>query len=391
MKDRDAGQGQRFDGGSIARRLLARQPEIERAFTRSRAFPGSDTPEGEGANRRNAVAELVGYAIRCIARGEEESTPIPSAAIAFARAAAWEGATLDTVLVPLIAAYALFNEFVLDETNQISNQDMRRVQSLQGSMLVRLARLLAEEYKDELGRRATSAQRRRVALVEQLLAGVPVDRRELPYAFDGWHIALVVTGPRAADAARIQAESLGARHPTVAGGNETVWAWIGSRQRISVERLRRALEQQPIPKARFAVGEPGEGVEGWRSSHFEARAAHAVAIRMPGEVTYFSAVALEAIALQTPDLAQSLQTTYLAPLARRGRGGATLRQTLRAYFAAGRNASSAASALRVTRRTVENRLRTVESELGRSLNMCGAELEMALRLERLKETDTKPG
>ncbi len=58
-----------------------------------------------------------------------------------------------------------------------------------------------------------------------------------------------------------------------------------------------------------------------------------------------------------------------------------LRQTLRAYFAAERNASSTAAALGVSRQTVINRLRVVEERLGRSLGSCAVEVEAALRLE----------
>ncbi|HET7443217.1 MAG TPA: helix-turn-helix domain-containing protein [Solirubrobacterales bacterium] len=301
------------------------------------------------------------------------------------RAAARNGVTLDSILVRLISAQALFNEYILDEMGNASGQDMRRVQSLQSSMLTTLTKRLSYEYREELGRKADTAERRRTLLIERLLAGVPIDRRELPYSFDGWHIALVATGRHAANTARLRAESLGTGYLTVIRGNGMVWAWIGSRHMVSVDRVRTALERSPDPKTRVALGEPGEGVDGWRSSHFEARAAHDVAIRLRQDITQFSTVALEAIALQVPDLARSLQAAYLGPLSQRGGGGLALRQTLRAYFAAGRNASSAASALRVTRRTVENRLRTVEAELGRPLNMCGAELEMALRLEDLRE------
>jgi DNA-binding PucR family transcriptional regulator len=58
-----------------------------------------------------------------------------------------------------------------------------------------------------------------------------------------------------------------------------------------------------------------------------------------------------------------------------------LRQTLRAYFAAERNASSAAAALGVARHTIENRLRKIEERLDRRLSTCLAELEVALRVE----------
>lgn len=66
-----------------------------------------------------------------------------------------------------------------------------------------------------------------------------------------------------------------------------------------------------------------------------------------------------------------------------GRRGEVWRETLRAYFASGQRASSAASILGVHERTVANRIRTIEERLGRPVGSRGSELETALRLERL--------
>jgi len=99
---------------------------------------------------------------------------------------------------------------------------------------------------------------------------------------------------------------------------------------------------------------------------------------------------LEAIALQTPELVRSLHATFLAPLTGSRRRGATLRQTLGAYFETGRNVSSTAVSLGVSRRTVENRLQVIEEVLGRPLVTCGAELEIELRLEDLTSNGNAP-
>jgi DNA-binding PucR family transcriptional regulator len=80
---------------------------------------------------------------------------------------------------------------------------------------------------------------------------------------------------------------------------------------------------------------------------------------------------------------RSLRQLYLEPLAGERDGGEVLRETLRAYFEAERNVSSAAAALGVKRHTVTNRLRAAEEKLGRSLNVCAGELDVALHLEDL--------
>jgi DNA-binding PucR family transcriptional regulator len=56
------------------------------------------------------------------------------------------------------------------------------------------------------------------------------------------------------------------------------------------------------------------------------------------------------------------------------------------YFAAGRNASAAASALNVSRRTMRNRMDLIEQALGAILVKHQAELELALQLENLITT-----
>ena len=87
--------------------------------------------------------------------------------------------------------------------------------------------------------------------------------------------------------------------------------------------------------------------------------------------------------MQDELLASSLRKLYLEPLEAERDGGEVARETLRAYFAADRNVSSAAAILDVERRTVSNRLRSIEQRLGRQLSSCAVELSIALRLEQL--------
>jgi DNA-binding PucR family transcriptional regulator len=79
-------------------------------------------------------------------------------------------------------------------------------------------------------------------------------------------------------------------------------------------------------------------------------------------------------------LTASLRQIYLTPLEAGREGGAIDRETLRAYFAAGRNGRAAAAALSVSRQAVSTRLRSVEEKIGRPLLACATDLELALRL-----------
>jgi len=97
----------------------------------------------------------------------------------------------------------------------------------------------------------------------------------------------------------------------------------------------------------------------------------------------YRGVALLASALQDELLRTSLRGLYLAPLEAERDGGATYRETLRAYFAAECNVTSAAEIVGVTRKTVAARLQMIEQRLGRPINTCAAEMETALRLREL--------
>jgi PucR-like helix-turn-helix protein/diguanylate cyclase with GGDEF domain len=376
---------------ALARRLRRRQGEIERALFGVCATNGNAKvwdPDSR-TSLSHTLAAVTGYNLDCIERGEDALEPIPSPAIAQVRRAVRDGVSLDAFLVTVISAHTLMNEFIADEAGDMSNEGLGEVQALRGSILRRFASVLAHEYKQEKDRLGRSSARRQNVLVERLLSGAPGPLDEVRYALEMWHVGLVVLGVKGVEVTRGLAEILGTAVLTVSRDEETVWAWLGSRRKISSELVENALSKRHDVKARFAVGEPAEGLEGWRSTHLEAKAAMAVAIRSSATVTRFSQVALEAIAMQTPELACSLQMAYLGPLSDNPRRSSILRETLRAYLSAGRNASSAAVALRVTRRTVENRLRTIETGLGRPLDACSAELELALRLESLDPSLTR--
>jgi DNA-binding PucR family transcriptional regulator len=135
----------------------------------------------------------------------------------------------------------------------------------------------------------------------------------------------------------------------------------------------------------LAVGEPRRGLEGWRLTHHEAKAAQQVMLLRPQPLIQASDVVLLAAVLRDDLLARSLRETYLAPLDEIGDPGGILRGTLRAYFEAGFNAATAAAALQVDRHTVQRRLRKVEEALGRVLQASHAEIEVALLLEELDE------
>jgi sugar diacid utilization regulator len=217
-----------------------------------------------------------------------------------------------------------------------------------------------------------------------LLAGdASLDAAELDYEFAAWHLGLVITGARADVAARTLAAGLSRQVLVVVRGDDSVWAWLGGHERLAVEDVERYLSAGVLGDVSLAAGEPRQGLEGWRLTHHEAQAARLVMLRHPQPLTRACDVVLLAAVLRDDPMADSLRATYLAPLDEHGDSGLVLRETLRAYFAAGFNAATAAAAMEVDRHTVQRRLRKVEEALGRLLHTCHAELQVALSLEEL--------
>ena len=249
----------------------------------------------------------------------------------------------------------------------------------------RLVEAGCEEHGPEGHHGARSPERRRSEQVLRLLSGGPFEPSELGYELDAWHLGAVASGPEARAALRSLAKALDRRLLLVRGEPDLAWAWLGGARPPSSRRASEAAAERRPEGVCLALGEPGEGPDGWRLTHRQARAAFPIARRRAEGPVRYADVALLAAALQDDLLATSLRRLYLEPLAVGRDSGARLRETLRAYFAAGLNVSSTAAALEVTRRTVRNRLYAVEELLGCPLGAVDAQLDLALDLEELEK------
>ncbi len=388
--DRGGGSRERIRV-ALADRVRARRAELEDAiFARVRDVT-HDSGEGEDAEYivglRAAVAAAVDYALTGVEWGEEWASAIPPAALAQARRAARARVSLDTVLRRYAIGGTLVRDYLMQEADRGDFRDhggavLRDVVNTQAALVDRLMAAITSEYTREVERAGRSPERRRTEHVQRLLDGGTLDSTELGYEFDAWHLGVIATGAGADGMLECLAVGLGRDLLCVSRGEETVWAWFGGRQRLAVGEVAVLLDGDELDEASLAIGEPGWGIEGWRLTHRQAQAALLIALQKPQRLTRYVDVALLASVLRDDALARSLVEIYLSPLGK-GTRGAVLRQTLRAYFAAERNASSTASVLGVARHTVENRLRAIEQKLGRMLHTHQAELEVALRLEEL--------
>jgi hypothetical protein len=376
----------------LSSRLRARRPEIDQAVL-TRILAVSDLngsvdldsldPEYlEGL--RAATTAAVDYGLTVLAHGEERAPSPPPVLLAQARLAARYGVGLDTVLRRYSAGFVLLTDFLVEEAERsgLRGPALRRLLRSQAA-LDRLLASVSEEYNREKSEHRGSSEQRRTERIKRLLAGELLDTSELAYDFEGFHLGAIGTGPGVGNAFRELAVALDCRLLTACRGEDTLWAWLGNRQALDPEDLRRQVSVNWPPQGTLAIGEPGEGLSGWRLTHHQARAALPVALRGPEPAVRYADVALLASTLQDDLLATSLRQVYLEPLEAERDGGEVAKETLRAYFAAERNVSSAAAALGVNRNTVANRLRAIEATFGRPLVSCGPELEAALSLAEL--------
>lgn len=371
---------------ALAARLRERLGELQgavatRVYSISDPRNVADPAYLQGLN--GAMAAAIEYRLAVLEAGERQAPPIPTALLAQARLDARDGISLDTVLRRYFAGNVLFGDFLVNEAEraEVPSSALRQLLAVQATVGDRLIAAVSAEYAREAENRPTTPAERRRETVKSLLAGELVDHSELGYELDGHHLALMARGEGAEELMRALAGAVDRRLLVVQREEEPTWAcWLGGRRQLGAERVQEELAEVPEGVC-VTVGEPGEGLGGWRFSHLQAKAALPIAERRGEPVIRYADVALLAAIAGDDLIATSLRRLYLAPLERARDGGKVARETLRAYFQAERNVSSTAAALGVDRRTVRNRLGAIEELLGRPLRGAEADLEIALRLD----------
>jgi hypothetical protein len=331
-----------------------------------------------------ALAATVEYVVLALELGDRRAPSLPPALLAQVRLAARSGVALDTVLRRCLAGNALLDDLIVEEAElaEIPSATLRRLLASQATLFDRLLARVSAEYTGAVKNRPGNAAERRRECVKSLLAGELVDYSELGYDLEAHHLALIVRGEGGQELARELGAALDRNLLAVRREEEPIWAcWLGGRRPLAAEQAVRALEGRVPERVIVAVGEPGEGLAGWRFSHRQAKAVLPVVERRGRRVLRYGDAALLASILSDDLIANSLRQLYLAPLERARDDGRTARATLRAYFASERNVSATAAALGVDRRTISNRLRAIEALLGRPLSELATDLEIALRLE----------
>jgi PucR C-terminal helix-turn-helix domain/GGDEF-like domain len=143
-------------------------------------------------------------------------------------------------------------------------------------------------------------------------------------------------------------------------------AWIGTRDPVASRQLDDLrFDMQAAPGVRIAIGEPGQGIAGFRQSHDEAVQARRVAelaTRPAGTVTRYSRVALAAIATADLDQARVFVGRELRGLAAADDLTTRLTATLRTYLEEHSSRSRTAKRLGIHENTVSYRIKQAQSD-----------------------------
>lgn len=371
---------------ALASDLQSRQQEIELELLLAIPDELRDPLEGADADfasaQERAISAALDYALKTLAGARDRSDSVPTPILEQAQRSARHSVGLDTVLSLYVVGRELLGAVVATESVRFGAEVGLAAQAVLGSLLQQLIPAVTRAHQSEADRLRRSRCQHRAARVRRLLEGGLVDVAPLSYDFAGWHTALIVTGGGAAHAQAALRE-LGRQALFVAQDDGAVWVWLRDSKPVASADIERSVRQAAVPRAAFAIGEPGFGLAGWRLSHRLAQEARRVAIAAPQVVTTYASVGVLAPWVLDRARAIAFVEVHLGPLTAMRDGGAYARETLREIFKAAYQIEAAAAALKVDRGTLRQRLARIEQQLGFALPTRQAELEIALRLEAL--------
>jgi DNA-binding PucR family transcriptional regulator len=385
----------------LAAELLASTPALARGMA---VHLAESIPELAGAQDGEPAPELlasteanVGQVLRVLKAGAEISrASLPPEALAFMRSNVRRGVTLPVLLRSYRLGHAwlwgqwsqALQERIGDPEELLAAQD--RTSAFMFAYVDRLCDLLVQEYGSEAEQLTRGTAQLRADAVRAILSGEPADeealRTRLGYELRREHVALRVfsaaTEVRGLERAVGEAAAaLGVREPLVVpSGAVSFDVWCGSYEGFDTAMLER---YEPPEGVRVAFGRPWRGLEGFRRSHEEAvHAARVVSLARgaTGPVTGYAQV--ELVSLLACDLprARAFVASRLGPLASTSESAQRLRETVRAFLAAGGSATRVARELYVHQNTVAYRVKRAEELLGRRVTEDTVELTCALAL-----------
>lgn len=271
----------------------------------------------------------------------------------------------------------------------------------------RLASETSQSYRNQFDQQSRSRLLRRQRDVRELLQGRVLDMAQaeklVNYRLDQWHIALIArfdsTPPDVARAypfdqlASELARAVGAEggHLVVPDDAGQCEIWLGHPTALSVDSARRL--SLPV-SLRLATGEAAHGIEGFRQSYEEAKAAERIGIQVGSDtqLVKYRDVEIVALLLADPNRARQFVQRVLGPLLRAGERSEELLETLDSYLSTNNSLARTAEELHMHRNTVSYRLQQIKKLLATELNdfTVRVAVEIARAAPRLLDDDAPP-
>ncbi|MGV8872850.1 MAG: PucR family transcriptional regulator [Rhodococcus sp. (in: high G+C Gram-positive bacteria)] len=357
--------------------------ELRRMRTDAPVFFSSDDPSFVRAYTASCHSHL-SVILDGLKSGRDLPTLLPAAAEEEIRTVAEWGIALDALIQTYRTGHAVIWDSVLDVVIDLVPPPeqptvLKVISRYLFSYTDRMIDLLTAIYDRERLALFQDRNKQRRQLVRDILDGLPFDSSRLPYTLSDTHVAAIV---QAQDIDRQIAHMVRAAHLnwfTVAAPSESTWVWFGGKALDDPDGVRALIESVPAGLT-MSFGEPGQGIEGFRATHMEARQAHRIARRANRDVVRYADVALLSLVTIDEGLATTFMQRELGFLAADGPRIRELRETLSTYFRSGHNAAHTAAKMSLNDRTVAYRLRSIEQRFGYPIVARRGELEVALQL-----------
>jgi DNA-binding PucR family transcriptional regulator len=354
-----------------------------------------------------SLYQNIDTALRIFQHGIDPSrVEAPAAAMEYARRLAQRG----TPVIDLIRAYYLGQTAILDHALREATEQafepellgrmMRLALTGTFAFIDRVTQQVVSAYQEERDRWLLNRSAVRAARVRALLEGgdAEVDTSEaaLGYRLRGTHLAMVVWQTRdpaegnALGALEAVATKLAEGLPSTGAplfvpyDELCAWVWfpLETATMPTEPQVRQALDSGDAA-IRLVLGDPAEGIDGFRRSHRQAVRVQSLALAA-GEhceraLTFRD---VGAIALMTADLAAARTWVMdtLGALATNDEPHERLRETLRVFLATGGSYTAAAAKLTMHKNSVQYRVRKAQETLGRTVADDRLDVELALKL-----------
>ncbi|MHB8691244.1 MAG: PucR family transcriptional regulator [Solirubrobacteraceae bacterium] len=375
---------------------------VERIHS-SGEFPVDDSLR---AATEEAGARIVEQLLAQLRDGDEMARSMPpEAAIAYAHEYAHRGIDLPVLLAVVRSGYAEFSSQWSRRFSEEEPPTRASLEALSASLLDIFAYVdsistaFVVAYTDERARWSRSVESLRLDVVRTILGGDAVDpevaSQRLGQRLDTAHRAFVVwsdseptLGVRGAleAACRELFDRAGTEHRLIVPlTGQLIAGWISG---VSAAIDEASLGSQPLTAldgidVKAALGLPGDGIAGFRSSHRQALHAQRVARALgdgADDVTAYSEVGLLALASVDLEHAAEFVSEELGALAAPDGATTKIANTVRIYLDEGRSRARTARRLELHTNTIAYRLMRAAELLGHELDHRAAEVAVALSI-----------